>query len=331
MLLQSSTPDSGTVKEALESFENKLNSQSRMLRTQRHRLQLALDTVHKDEEMDHNLARLILDSLLRYGIILNYGTLEIYHKSLVMLFLEFIQKLKLSPAFVNQVIREIHSEPLENKHFQFKKTAKNSTFDETRSNSFCMQGLALATQNMDKLEFSGNFYYEKLVKSFEIFGISKNQLAKYISDHNIDSFQRTRSHFQHRPNSERETLAASHFFFPLDEENKMIWVPKHETVRHPIDWIVRRRNHIGHGTDLLDSMSIDRTIFTPPSDDEIFESSLLNGAYDMQANKDVSDYVENLILSLNDLILTSVSFGDWVDQRHQKLWHSIYAGTLNLI
>ena len=295
MLLQSSTPDSGTVKEALESFENKLNSQSRMLRTQRHRLQLALDTVHKDEEMDHNLARLILDSLLRYGIILNYGTLEIYHKSLVMLFLEFIQKLKLSPAFVNQVIREIHSEPL------------------------------------DKLEFSGNFYYEKLVKSFEIFGISKNQLAKYISDHNIDSFQRTRSHFQHRPNSERETLAASHFFFPLDEENKMIWVPKHETVRHPIDWIVRRRNHIGHGTDLLDSMSIDRTIFTPPSDDEIFESSLLNGAYDMQANKDVSDYVENLILSLNDLILTSVSFGDWVDQRHQKLWHSIYAGTLNLI
>ena len=94
MMLQSFTLDSGTVKEALESFENKLNSQSRMLRTQRHRLQLALDTVHKDEEMDHNLARLILDSLLRYGIILNYGTLEIYHKSLVMLFLEFIQKLK---------------------------------------------------------------------------------------------------------------------------------------------------------------------------------------------------------------------------------------------
>ena len=91
--------DPDAAKKALDSFEYKLNYQSRLLRTQRHRLQVALGTVHQDEDMDQNIAKLILDSLLRYGIILNYGTLEIYCKSLVMLFLKFVQELEVSIDF----------------------------------------------------------------------------------------------------------------------------------------------------------------------------------------------------------------------------------------
>lgn len=267
-------------------------------------LKFLLDGLQHDYVSSNTYRNQLAPALPRYGVLLAYGLVESSVKASIIAYLVFLKESEAKIDFLVSSLPDIIANPTSNNTLiNFEKWAMIDSDAEIDSNHL----FGAIDIDVTSLKFKGNTYHEYVCSLLDDLGLDGSKLKSLQEPRKLDKFY--------------DTLAADGFLkaeglgalafrnreiqqsiiecFPVNSNNVLVELVRSNSVRHPLDWLVRMRNQFAHGVDFVanNSMAVD---------DKVFGT--------------IAKYARKYVMELTDFVIKQVFNGVWVKSQYKQKW-----------